>query len=196
MFIKNSFFNMFQKSKHFPRPYDNKLDLTLYSKNIYSQNGEDGILEEIFKRLKIEKDWACEFGAWDGKHLSNTFNLVKNNGWKCVMIESDADKFLDLQITAKQYTNIYALNKTIHYIEGYGELLDNILESTPIPKDFQLLSIDIDSCDYHVWKSLKKYEPCVVVIESSGLRVACPPKVVPSVKLVVVQTERNREYDT
>jgi len=34
------------------------------------------------------------------------------------------------------------------------------------------------------------------VIQSLCLLVACPPKVVPSVKLVVVQTERNREYDT
>ena len=50
-----------------------------FKKNIYSQNGEDGILEEILKKLNIKKNgWCCEFGAWDGKHGSNTFNLVKN----------------------------------------------------------------------------------------------------------------------
>ena len=50
-----------------------------FKKNIYSQNGEDGILEEVLKKLDLKKNgWCCEFGAWDGKHGSNTFNLVKN----------------------------------------------------------------------------------------------------------------------
>ena len=48
-----------------------------YKKNIFSQNGEDGIIEEIFKRLNDVSDKkCCEFGAWDGKHLSNTCNLI------------------------------------------------------------------------------------------------------------------------
>ena len=52
-----------------------------YKKNFYSQNGEDGIILEVLKRLKIKNKelWCCEFGAWDGIHGSNTFNLVKNN---------------------------------------------------------------------------------------------------------------------
>ena len=55
-------------------------NLKKYKYNTYSQNGEDGILEEVFKRLGLDefnKFWVVEFGAWDGKHLSNTFNLIK-----------------------------------------------------------------------------------------------------------------------
>ena len=50
-----------------------------YKKNFYSQNGEDGIVLEILKRLKLNlrNKWCCEFGAWDGIHGSNTFNLIK-----------------------------------------------------------------------------------------------------------------------
>ena len=155
---------------YFLNPKDFHLNLTTFAKNIYSQNGEDGIIEELLKRLNIQKGWACEFGAWDGKHLSNTFNLVANFNWNCVMIESDKEKFLDLQKTAIDYSNIRPLNKTVHYIEGYGDLLDDILDSTDIPKDFHLLSIDVDSCDYHIWKSLKKYKPIIVIIECSGLK--------------------------
>jgi len=50
-----------------------------YRKNLFSQNGEDGVVLEIIKRLKLNhrNKWCCEFGAWDGIHGSNTFNLVK-----------------------------------------------------------------------------------------------------------------------
>src|SRR6185436_3102249 len=43
--------------------------------------------------------------------------------------------------------------------------LDALLQTTPIPKDFDLLSVDIDGADYHVWESLTRYEPRVVIIE-------------------------------
>ena len=47
-------------------------------KNIYSQSGEDGILEEIINRLGNKSDKVCcEFGASYGIHLSNTYNLIK-----------------------------------------------------------------------------------------------------------------------
>ena len=86
------------------------------------------------------------------------------------MIESDKEKFLDLQKTANDYSNIHPLNETVHYIKGYGKLLDDILDLTDIPDNFHLLSIDVDSCDYHIWKSLKRYKPKIVIIECSGLK--------------------------
>ena len=48
-----------------------------HTSNVFSQNGEDGIIEEILNRLEIQTGWVCEFGAWDGIYLSNTFNLIK-----------------------------------------------------------------------------------------------------------------------
>jgi hypothetical protein len=45
--------------------------LLMFRENIHSQNGEDGIVAELLKRLKLNRSggWVCEFGAWDGKHL-------------------------------------------------------------------------------------------------------------------------------
>lgn len=40
-----------------------------------------------------------------------------------------------------------------------------MLSKTNIPIDFDILSIDIDSYDYQVWKSMKKYQPKIVIIE-------------------------------
>ena len=67
--------------------------LNIYSRNITSQHGEDGILDYIINSLngKINKT-CCEFGAWDGIFASNCYNLWKNKGWSAVLIESDKDK--------------------------------------------------------------------------------------------------------
>lgn len=141
-----------------------------YANNIYSQNGEDGIISELFNRLNINNGWVCEFGAWDGIHLSNTFNLVKRN-FNAVYIEGDKEKYKDLLKTAEKHKNIIPINAFVDHNDSENSL-DNILKKTDIPFNFDLLSIDIDSYDYHVWKSLKKYKPKIVIIEiNSSIKV-------------------------
>ena len=135
-----------------------------YAKNIYSQNGEDGIVEELLKRLNIQNGWVCEFGAWDGKHLSNTFNLVKNKKFNAVFIEGDKNKYADLLKTVKEFPKIVPIQAMVDHNDSPNSL-DNLLKQTNIPNDFDILSIDIDSFDYQVWKSLKVYKPKIVIIE-------------------------------
>jgi len=135
-----------------------------YNRNVYSQNGEDGILEEILNRLNITSGWVCEFGAWDGIHLSNTFNLVQR-GFNAVFIEGDPEKYTDLLATVNTNPNICPINAYVDHVEESENSLDNLLKTTDIPVDFDVLSVDIDSYDYQVWKSLKTYNPKVVVIE-------------------------------
>lgn len=53
-------------------------------------------------------------------------------------------------------------------VEGESKL-DHLLTRTPVPLDFDLLSIDIDSYDYEVWNSLVRYKPKVVIIESNSV---------------------------
>ena len=143
--------------------YSNKF-FNIYNKNVYSQNGEDGIIEELLKRLNIKNGWVCEFGAWDGINLSNTFNLVKNNKFNAVFIEGDKNKYKDLLNTVEKYPNIIPINAYVDH-NNTNNSLDNLLKQTMIPYDFDILSIDIDSYDYQVWKSLKMYKPKLVIIE-------------------------------
>ena len=67
--------------------------LNEFEKKIVSQNGEDGIIEEIIRRLNLINLWCCEFGAWDGKYLSNNYNLIQNKKWGGAFIEGNSEKF-------------------------------------------------------------------------------------------------------
>jgi len=136
--------------------------LLKFRDNYYSQNGEDGIILELIKRLDLNKLEVCEFGAWNGVHLSNTFNLIKNYNAKAVLIEGDEEKFKDLIKTSKSYKNITPIQAYINIKENS---LDKILSNTFLKKDFDILSIDIDSNDLEIWESLNNYSPKIVIIE-------------------------------
>lgn len=133
-------------------------------RNDYSQAGEDGILEKIFSILpRSEKPWCVEFGAWDGEHLSNTTSLIEKQQFAAVLIEPDPTRFGLLTKRFLGRSEILCFQQFIGF-EGL-DTLDTALARTPIPVDFDLLSIDIDGNDYHVWKAVQKYTPKVVVIE-------------------------------
>jgi hypothetical protein len=135
-------------------------------KDYYSQNGEDGVVKYILDKLD-KNNWCCEFGAWDGKNLSNTFNLVEKSDFNAVYIEPDEVKYESLLETVRQFSRIIPINKEVGIEKN---TLDEILSETDIPKNFDILSIDVDGIDYAIWKSFKNYEPKVVIIEvNSGI---------------------------
>jgi hypothetical protein len=134
-----------------------------FASNVTSQKGEDGVLAKILEVLEVRSGWCVEFGAWDGKHLSNTYNLIANAGFSAVLIEGGEKRFKDLVATFGTNPKVIALNEFVGFTPA--DSLDVILARTPIPLDFDVLSIDIDGNDYHVWKAVTRYRPKVVVIE-------------------------------
>ena len=134
-----------------------------FKKNIYSQNGEDGIIEEILSRLddKLDKT-CCELGAWNGIHLSNCYNLIKNKNYSALLIEADKKKYKELCKNIPD-NKIIKLNKFVHF-EGSNSL-DSLLEENNFNINFDFLSIDVDGCDYYLFKSLTKYKPKLICIE-------------------------------
>jgi len=134
-----------------------------YRLNVRSQHGEDGIIEKIMEIIPNKNKWCLEFGAWDGKLLSNTWNLINNHNWNAVLIECEADRLNQLKQYYQSNPRVIAINKFIHF-EG-NDTLDNILASTNIPIDFDFMSIDIDGNDYHIWESLMNYKPKLVAVE-------------------------------
>ncbi|MBI3631786.1 MAG: hypothetical protein HY219_02905 [Candidatus Staskawiczbacteria bacterium] len=136
--------------------------LMQFAKNKYSQFGEDGIIEKIFEIVKGDK-WCVDIGAWDGKKISNTYNLMTNYGWSGVLVEADEKKFSELQETYKDNKKAICKCRWVNF-EG-SDKLDSILSETPIHKDFDFFSLDIDGNDYHAWEAMTKYQPKVALIE-------------------------------
>ncbi|MBU0571100.1 MAG: hypothetical protein KJ995_08305 [Candidatus Omnitrophica bacterium] len=134
-----------------------------HKRDVYSQTGEDGIIEKILEIIPNNDKWCIEFGAWDGLFLTNTRHLIESKGYSAVLIEADKKKFGNLQRNYSHRNNIILINKFV----GFGEHdnLDQILCPAPVPYDFDLLSIDIDGNDYHVWKAFSKYRPKLIVVE-------------------------------
>ena len=133
-----------------------------HRKTFFSHQGEDGLLEFVLSKIPDKTGWCVEVGAWDGKSESNTYYFISQQNYHSVMIEADPLKYSLLRENMKPYDTI-CVNA---FVRPEGDTkLDNILSLTPIPKQFDLLSIDVDGDDYHVWQSLVKYVPTVVIIE-------------------------------
>ena len=143
--------------------------LNKYRFNLTSQNGEDGVLKAIFARLGssiFDSEWCVEFGAWDGKYLSNTYVLILQ-GWNAVLAESDPERCAELRTNMCSFPNVRVVEEDVTDV-------DEMLSATQIPYDFDLLSIDIDGQDYEVWEKMILYQPRVVVIEVNS---SIPPEI-------------------
>lgn len=120
------------------------------------------IIWQLLNNVGIKTKWCVDVGALDGYRRSNTYRLITEEGWKGVLVEANPLYFEKLKRLYRDNQNVHAFNE---YISFEGTTLDSILERTPIPHDFDYLSIDIDGADYHVWNSLENYKPRVVEIE-------------------------------
>lgn len=137
--------------------------LQSHRRNVYSQNGEDGVIAEIIRRIGLEPAWTCDVGAWDGRYGSNCYALVKK-GWPCLMIEADGRKFEYLQHLARGAGGlIWPMRAHVDH-DGGPQSLDALIERAELPGKIEVVSIDIDSYDYYVWQGLS-HRPAIMVIE-------------------------------
>jgi hypothetical protein len=128
----------------------------------FSQFGEDGILEAIFGALGVEDGFCVEFGAWDGIRCSNTHNLVLR-GWSAFLIEADPEDYRLLVERMRAFPEVMCRQALV---SPAGEnTLDSLLAEASAPREPDLVSIDVDGLDYHLWSSVRAFSPKVVVIE-------------------------------
>jgi hypothetical protein len=146
--------------------------LIQYARDNTSQNGEDGIIEKIFSCLPPSESRFCvDIGAWDGRHLSNTYSLLIDNDqvWKGLLVEADPERFKELDELHTPRGNV-CVNAAVSIAQGSPNQLQAIIqENAPDCKpDFDFLCVDIDGSDYWVLAALfegKKYCPKVICVE-------------------------------
>jgi hypothetical protein len=143
------------------------IDLASRERKVFSQFGEDGVIEAIFEVIEPTHRYAVEFGASDGVHGSNVRNLVLNHGWGGLQIEGNAGRARKLIENYRDYPSV----KTLHAWVWPGNI-ELLFEENGVPPDFDFLVIDIDSNDYYVWRAIHDFRPKVVMIE---VNTAFPP---------------------
>ena len=133
-----------------------------YMSNKYSQAGQDGIIEHVFKILGKKNGHFVEFGAWDGKFLSNCRKLFEE-GWSGVFIEADKKKFSDLLVNYYGQKHITCIHR---FVESKGiNCFDNIMKACAPEKPIDFLSIDVDSMDLEIFETIERFLPVVACLE-------------------------------
>lgn len=136
--------------------------LSSFELKVFSQNGEDGVLAEVFNRMGIGPGFFVEFGIGPGRE-GNAVLLADVYRWRGLFIEGNP---ADYQALEYKYLGIDEI-RTEHAIVT-AENIEAILATAGVPATFELLSIDIDSNDYWVWQAISAYRPLVVICEFNG----------------------------
>lgn len=131
---------------------------------VFSQWGEDGILQYLINRLEIPNAEFVEFGVQDYAE-SNTRFLLQNNNWKGLVIDGSTENISIIK--GREYYWKFDLTAVCHFITT--ENINEILEANGFTGDIGLLSVDIDGNDYWVWDAIDAISPRIVVCEYNSL---------------------------
>lgn len=143
----------------------------------YSQHGEEGVIDAVFREIGVESKTCVEFGAYELQKLSNVYSLW-TNGWKALLMEGDRDRYAGLlrDYAAHPQAGEQRVSIANRFVAEDGpDSLDSILSEYGFPADLDLVSIDVDGTDFHIWRGLRKFEPRVVVVEYNP---TIPPHIV------------------
>ena len=136
-------------------------DLTRFEQKLTSQNGEDGVIAEILRRIGVGPagGWFVEFGAGTGEE-GNCVQLADVAGWSGLFIECDP-------VYAARLAAKYAESARVRVIEAAvrADNVEVLFASAGVPPEPDVLSIDIDGNDWWIWREIRTYRPRLVVVE-------------------------------
>ncbi len=150
--------------------------LTQYEYRVFSQNGEDGVICELLRRLQVETAFFVEFGIGDGLQCNCLF-LAEVLGWHGLWLEASE--------AARSAAERWRDRKGIAVAQRFvtPDNVNKLFQEHVVPDEPALVSIDIDGNDYYVWEALES-RPLLLVIEYNS---SLPTD--PATRLVQVYSE-------
>ncbi len=157
---KNPKVNLGQIQSQLNSQKDIITDLSVVEFQVFSQFGDDGIIQWLVNYLEIPNKTFVEFGV--EKYIeANTRFLLFNNNWYGLVIDGDGDNINYIKNDVVSY--FFNLQSIASFITKNN--INDLIKSRNFDKDLGLLSIDIDGNDYWIWESLENINPVIVISE-------------------------------
>ena len=125
--------------------------LGLYEDNVYSQNGEDGVLVAILNMIGTTNKKYVEFGVENGEQCNSRILREKFNFTGLMMDGSNNREEIHLHKEIITYDNILSLFKKYN-----------------VSQTFDVLSVDTDLYDWWILSKILgegKYKPRIIIVE-------------------------------
>lgn len=138
-------------------------NLNDYEFKIFSQWGEDGIIQYLINHIKIDNSVFIEFGVENYQESSTRF-LMMNNNWRGLVIDGNEENIADIK--RQDWFWKYDLKAVCAFID-----CDNINTLLEGYNNVGILSIDIDGNDYHIMKAIdfNKINPSILICEYNSV---------------------------
>lgn len=135
-------------------------ELQRHEFRVFSQWGEDGILQYLINTVGVNTKIFVEFGVQDYREANTRFLLINNN-WSGLVIDGDPEHIRTIKNDPIYWQhNLKAVSAFIN-----TENINQILTDNGIQGEIGLLSVDIDGNDYWVWQAIDVINPAIVVVE-------------------------------
>lgn len=131
---------------------------------VFSQWGDDGIIQWLVNNIEIPNKCFIEFGV-ENYTESNTRFLLMNNNWSGLVMDGNP-KNID-QIKESYYYWKHEISAEAVFIDK--ENINDLLFSAHFGKEIGMLHIDIDGNDYWIWKEINSVSPIIVILEYNSV---------------------------
>ena len=135
-----------------------------YEFKVFSQNGEDGIIQFLIQNTEIKNKIFVEFGVETYKEANTKF-LLLNNGWSGLIIDGDKDAMEKIASSDLHWK--YDLKSIGNFITK--DNINKIIKSAGIEGEIGLLSVDIDGNDYWVFENIDCINPQILIMEYNSM---------------------------
>jgi hypothetical protein len=131
---------------------------------VFSQFGDDGIIQYLIHLLEPVEERFIEFGVEDYGE-SNTRFLLMNDNWTGLVIDGSREHVA--HICRQDYHSRHTLTAAHAFVDRSN--VNALFRDNGFTGGLGLLSIDIDGNDYWVWEAIDCVEPVVVVCEYNAV---------------------------